>query len=434
MQTKYQTKPFECWQKAKELRLKQWRDIASAREQNKLLTTGFCVGVAPVVMGLGDDVEFMACEPLAASTLPDVTYTTQCFEAVESRGFARDLCGYARTYWGNVFLNRLPLGGEFPRFDFIFERHWCDTLVKQLQVVSEYQGVPYHCVDFPIGPAEGERLELKVKYVTAQLHKAIEWMEKTTGRTWDDEKFLQAFKNEVISRILWAEALYVNRAIPAPMDQKSMYPFFAITMMMPWKQESVDFHRALLDEVRDRAAHRIAAVPSERYRLIHEQIPPWHFLRLFRILENYGVVAMGSHHCILIPGDFRETEEEVVPAVIPPQFNTGFKNRDEALQVYARWYLESPLDKFYLSAQDRSRLITKFARTWKVNGVILPINRGCTFGGMGILETKLALREIGIPSVEYEANLVDPRDFDAARVMDIIESFLDGQGLKPLSV
>lgn len=433
MQTKYETKPFECWQKAKELRLKQWRDIASAREQGKILSSGYSVGVAPLVMGLGDDVEFMASEPLAASTLPDVAYTTQCFEAVEAKGFARDVCGYARAYWGNMFLDRLPLGGPFPHLDFLFERHWCDTLVKGLQFVGEHLGIPYHCVDFPIGPAEGERLEMKVRYVVAQLHRAIEWLEKTSGKVWDEEKFIRAFKNEVLSRTLWAEVLHVNKAIPAPMDQKSMYPFFAITVMMPWKQESVDFHRALLEETRDRAAHGIAAVSSERYRIIHEQIPPWHFLRMFRILENYGVVAMGSHHCVLIPGDFREVGEELVPAPLPPQFGTGFKSRDDALETYARWYLECLVDKFYLSAQDRSRLITRMARNWKVDGVILPINRGCTFGGMGILETKLALRDAGIPSVEYEANLVDPRDFDPARVMDIIESFLDGQGLKPLT-
>ncbi|MFQ5826934.1 MAG: 2-hydroxyacyl-CoA dehydratase subunit D, partial [Dehalococcoidia bacterium] len=387
----YETRPIECWQRAKELRMKQWQDIVTAREKNRLLVSGMVNGAAPLAMGLGDDVEYMASEPLSASTLADASFSMQCQEALEARGFARDLCGYMRSYMGPAFINRFPLGGDFPRPDFIFERRWCDTQAKGFQVVAEYLGVPFHCVDFPVGPGSGERFDLKVDYVASQYQRAIEWMEKVTGREWDYDRFLVALQNEITSRTLWAQIVDLNRAVPAPLDQKSMYALFAVTAMMPWKQESVEFHRALLDEVRYRAEHQIAALGAERFRVLHEALPPWHYLKLFRILEAYGAACIGSHHCILIPGDFREVGDDLVPAQPPQELFTGFRNLEEALRFYARWYLESPMDAFYVSAQRRSDLILKIAKNWKADGAILPVNRGCTFGGMGLLETKLAL-------------------------------------------
>ncbi len=432
MPAPYETRPLECWQKAKELRMKQWQDIMTAGENKKLLVSGMVNGAAPLVMGLGDDVEYMASEPLSATTLADASFSNECQEVLEAKGYARDLCGYMRAYMGPVFADRFPLGGKFPRPDFIFERRWCDTQAKGFQIVAEYLGVPFHCVDFPVGPGTGERLERKVDYVTAQYLRAIEWMEGVTGRKWEYDGFLVALQNEITSRTLWAQIVDLNTAVPAPLDQKSMYALFVVTTMMPWKQESVDFHRALLDEVRYRVEHGIAALGTERFRLVHEALPPWHYLKLFRTLEAYGAACVGSHHCILIPGDFREVGDDLVPAQPPDELFTGFGNVEEALRFYVRWYLESPMDTFYLSAQRRSELVVKIARKWKADGAILPVNRGCTFGGMGLLETKLAPQEAGIPAVDYEANLSDAMDFDPVRVLDIMESFLEGQGLAQL--
>ena len=37
---RWKTKPLDCWQKGKELRLNYYRDVATARERGKLLVSG----------------------------------------------------------------------------------------------------------------------------------------------------------------------------------------------------------------------------------------------------------------------------------------------------------------------------------------------------------------------------------------------------------
>ena len=65
------------------------------------------------------------------------------------------------------------------------------------------------------------------------------------------------------------------------------------------------------------------------------------------------------------------------------------------------------------------------------DGAILSLNRGCTLTA-GQMEVKWALQEKGTPTLLHEANMADPREFDAKGIFRRIDIFMDSQGLEKL--
>ena len=157
-----------------------------------------------------------AC-PLYASDLG----FTECFK-IFGKGYAHDLCPYMRTYFGSVILNRYAFGGSFPKPDFLWQTHICCSHSKWFQNVSDLLGcVPLFSIDVSVGPNRDLKPHA-LEYVVSQMHEGIEWLEKVTGRTYDDERLIEAVYNHCEVSSLWAEVCTLNKAIPAPLDEKSM--------------------------------------------------------------------------------------------------------------------------------------------------------------------------------------------------------------------
>lgn len=428
----YQTKPLECWQRAKELRIEHFHEITTARDQGKLVVTGGADGFMALPAGLGDYV-YLSGEPYGASVGTDPVFSPQCAEACEARGFARDLCAYLRNYLGSMFLNRFFMGGEFPRPDFCLQLHWCDSHAKWFQTVAEHFGVPSFIIDCPLGPRSKERDEVAVQYLVDQMHEAVAWMERVTGQEYNDERLLEALRNEFESTSLWAGICTLNKAIPAPLDEKSMFSLYIIGVMARPRKESAEFYRMLRDEMRDRVANQIAAIPNERCRLLHDGQPPWQFLRLFRHLEHYGAVVLGSAYSFNLAGHFSDQEDgSLGPSKTPEERGWPLKTRDDAFRALARWYVEKPLHSDFICPGGKSDLMLRLVREWQADGVLMHLNRGCEGASLGQMENRLGLLQAGIPVATYEGNMADKRELDQRQILDRIESFMESLGLRQL--
>lgn len=428
---RYKSKPLECWKKAKELRLEYYKDIISAKEKGKLLVTGGSEGFISLPAGLGD-YAYLGGEPYGASISFEPNFSKQCSEAVEARGFARDMCAYMRNYWGSMFLNRFFFGGDFPKPDFCLQMHICDSHAKWYQMVSEYYGIPQFSIDMPTSPSYAVD-ERKTKYVSAQLYEATEWMEKISGKKYDDEKLIEAVNNEFSCSSLWGEICLLNQNIPAPLDQKSLFTLYVICVLMRNKQEALEFYRLLRDEVKDRVANEIAALPQERCRLLDDSQPPWSFLDIYRYLEKYGVVVVGSHYVFCLSGAYGQGEDRSLQLrKTPSEQGKVFKNREDALDELARWYLERPILDYAVLPEIRSGLLISLVKQWHCQGVMIHLNRGCELSSLGVMENRAALLQAGIPVITYEANMGDDRDVDKSQIQDRIDSFMENLGLKKL--
>lgn len=427
----YKTEPLKCWQKAKELRLQYYKNYAEAKEKGGIRWAGGAWTFDAIPAGLGDDVYSLTSEPYGASIAWNKAFALKCQEAVEAKGWARDLCAYIRNYWGSIILNEYLFGGPFPKPDFIFQDHICCSHAKWYQIVRYLEGdIPMFCIDISVGPYN-ELNENRLEYVTGQLLDSIEWLEKITGRKYDDEKLFEAIYNECRTTSLWAEICCYNKNIPAPLDEKSMYSLYVLATLNKHGKEVADFYEELRDEVKDRVERGIAAVANERCRLITDTQPPWGFLNMYRYLEKYGAVSVGSLYVFGLEGIWEDKPDgSWGPRTTPQQLGIKFKSREEAVRFYADWNLSKPQWQHFYSPKLKADMIKRIYKEWKLNGVILHYNRGCEGLTVGIAEVRLALIKDGIPVMTYEGNMGDEREFDEAKTYARIDAFMESLGLK----
>ena len=430
-ETKYKTKPLDCWNDAKQLRAKYYEDYVKAHEKGGIRWAGGAWALSAIPEGLGDDVYSLTGEPYGATVAYDRAFAEKCHEAIEAKGYARDLCAYMRNYWGSIVLDKYVWGGEWPKPDFLWTTHICCSHAKWYQVAGELEGgVPFFCIDVSVGPYE-EINERRISYIVSQMMDGIKWMEEVTSRKYDDEKLIQAVYNECRATSSWAEISVLNKAVPAPLDEKTMYSLYVLNTLMKHKKECADFYEKLRDEVRDRVKNKIAAVGNEKFRVMTDTQPPWAFLELWRYLEKYGVVSIGSLYTFGLMGIFEVKKDGTWgPRTTPQEMGIEIETREQALRVLAEWTLSRPEWQHFYSPDFKSDMMKRIVKEWKVDGVMLHYNRGCEGLSLGIAENKLALKKAGIPVMHFEGNMGDEREFDLERTKAEVDAFLEILGAK----
>jgi benzoyl-CoA reductase subunit B len=431
--TKYKTAPLKTWEKAKEIRANYYRNYEAAHEKGGLRWAGGAWTFDAIPAGLGDDVYPITSEPYGATIAFQKEFSDDCLEAAEREGFARDLCAYMRNYWGSILLDQygwVEPGEErkpFPKPDFIWQDHICCSHAKWYQVVSDLEGgVPMYCVDVAVGPYP-ELTERGIEYVVGQMHDGIEWLEETTGRKYDDEKLIDAVYNTCRSTSTWAEICALNQTIPAPLEEKTMYSLYVLGTLQKSSKEVADFYDELLAEVQERVDSQIAAFGNEQTRVMTDTQPPWGFLRVFRYMENvYGCVSVGSLYTFGLIGNWiMDDEGHLVPRPTPQSQGVEIKDRDHALRVLAEWELSKPEWQHFYHPKYKSDMMISIAKDWKLDGVMLHYNRGCEGLSLGIAENRLALLDAGFPVMIFEGNMGDEREFDEARTVARIDTFME---------
>lgn len=432
MASMYPTEPLKCWKRAKEIRENYYRNFAAAHDKGGLRWAGGAWSFDAIPAGLGDDVYPLTGEPYAASVAWNKEFALQCHEAVERAGYARDLCSYMRNYWGSIMLNRYVFGGEFPKPDFIWQDHICCSHAKWYQVARDLEGgnIPMYTMDVSVGPYE-ELTENRIAYVVGQMHDGIEWLERVTSRHYDDEKLIEAVYNHCRSTALWAEVCALNKAVPAPLDEKTMYALYVLGTLQKSSRDVAAFYEELRDEVKDRVKRGIAAVANEKCRVMTDTQPPWAFLKVFRYLEQYGCVSVGSLYTFGLIGMWDEQEDGTWgPRKTPQDQGIQIKDRDHALRVLATWELKKPEWQHFYAPELKSEMMTRIAKEWKLDGVLLHYNRGCEGLSLGIAENRLALIKAGFPVMIFEGNMGDEREFDEAQTLTRIDAFMESLGIR----
>ncbi len=436
---KYKTRGLDCWGKAKELRLKYYQDYKEAHDRGALRWEGGAWSFDAIPQALEGEVHGLTEEPYGASVGANPELQVRYQEAAEGKwGCARDLCAYLRNYWGSIILNEFAFGGEWPKADFIFQNHICCSHAKWLQVADELEGgkVPFFCFDVGVGAYDkiGER---QINYVVEQLYDGIEFLEKTTGRKLDDERLIQNVKNTYDSCCYWAKTCELNQAVPAPLDEKTMFSLYVLGTLEKSNQAIASFYRnELYPEVKDRVANQIAAVSGEQCRVLGDSQPPWGFLRIFRYLERYGVVSVASLYTISLIGWWAFDENKnLVPYPTLEEQGITIRDREHALRLLAEGELKGKLmwAPFY-GARYKNDIVTRIAKQWKCDASIIHLNRGCEGTAQHQMEMKIALQGMGIPVMTFEGNMADEREFDEARTQRFIDLFLtETLGLKPVA-
>jgi len=425
--------PLECFKKGKELREQLFHEVVTAREDGKLVISGSVGMPISLVAGFGD-FAFIGGDTYASNVSSNPEMAIKAAEAVERMGYARDMCGYFRADMGSVLLNFYLFGGEYPRPDFCFSSHDCESRSRWTQAVAEHFDAPLFVLDVPMTPL-GERKEDRLRYMTSQLYDIIAQIEKVTGREFNDEKFIQALHNEYETKKLWAEIFTLNAAIPAPLNLRAQISFMALVWMRPDDKRVIDFLKILKDEVKYRIDKGIGIIPGEKGRLMLDGSPPYYGFDVFKYIEEaYRVVWVGSYFYAWAIGLYgTDKDGGLIPGKTLKERGTPLANRDDAIRALLE--ISETDDGICIGGVNNSwetigDTLLKFVKLWKVDGFVFEFNRSCPGAMMGTRETQLILQEAGVPVTSFEASNTDPREFDSKDIMHSLDRFMEILGFK----
>ncbi len=434
-------RPLNVWSDFKKYRVKYYKEYIESEEKGGIRWSGSAWAFDAIPVGLGDDVYPLTGEPYGATASYFVDFSNEVLSASDKHGIARDLCGYLRNYWGSILLNKfiLPDGtvlDKFPKPHFNWTIHQCCTHAKWYHYAAELEGgVPTMAIDIAVGHG-GILDEHKIEYVVRQLKDAIFWMEKVTGREYDDELLIKAVYAEAENTSLWAKICYLNKNVPAPLDEKSMYTLYVPLTLHRSDHRLTKLYQKLFKEVENRVKKGHGAFDEpEILRVATDSQPPWPLLGMFRYMEQeYGAVSIGSPYTFGLEGAFecvKNGEWSWKPVNPPSETEIEITNREEALRFLTVWNLKyRPLYQYFTSLEMGIKMRMKFVEEFKVDGYIFHLNRGCEGTAIQQLEVMKILKEIGIPTTAFEGNMADPKEIDEARVKVLIDTFMNSIGLK----
>ncbi len=431
----WETRPLECWAKAKELRRKWEESIEDGDNIVGQGNTSFIVDwqvAFPDITVIEDNPEGAMIASKSSA------FARRCRLASEARGWGREVCGYHNNCWGSMFLGHQEDGSPFPQRAFVVPFPCvCDSHIKRGEQVRDFAPVPRWSADFTmyLGERDAAREEAMIEHRNYCLLKEINDLERVFGQRFDDEKMVGMIRASEDIKQYRQDVSYYMTFKPTPLSVKDLYSFYTLgglTKIDP--QETVDFWKMLRDEVKWRAENKIAAVGNERYRWMEAHPPPWHYLKYYRYMEQYGAVCIGSQYTHFErsqlerkpDGSIGERDYPTYPPDMP------IETREDEVRFVVGPDARAP-HHFKIDEYTRPYALNEFADIFQVDGALFGLWRsgvGCTFTRK---EQAMRLREAGVNVMLYEGSQPgDRNDLDEMRFLDQLDAWMESQGLEKL--
>lgn len=369
------------------------------------------VGWLPPMNGAIEVFRAMDITPIMPENWSPICAATglapECMEAAERMGYSRDLCGYLRNAIGYIHevmeKPDQPFGG-LPAPDFILAfGGGCIPAMKIFQSFSDHFGVPTFLADSPQIPPEGlddETLSFGVEHFKELIH----FLEEQTGRKLDMDKLKEVVRLSDRACELWDEVMDYRRCIPTPFSAAELGVMF-VMVVLPGTQLAVDFLERFKAEVKERADNGIGCVPEEKFRLFWDNIPLWYNMGLFNYFEKFDAVVVA------------ETYSSAWSIRLDPE---------NPLESLARKSMLSFALVSNVSMQKRIDMVLDTCRKYKIDGAILHSNMSCKPISLGQMDVKNELmKTLDIPSVMFEADHMDVRNWNDAQVKNRLDAFMD---------
>jgi len=323
-------------------------------------------------------------------------------EVAESRGFSRDLCSYARGDIGSAITKGGPIGG-LPRPTFLVAcNNICNTVFKWYEELARFFNVPLFIYDTPF--VRGKLPKHIADYSLRQMEEYVAFVENITKKRFDEDRYIDVAAKSFTAISLWSEVLACNEPRPAPMTCFDAFILMAPIVTLRGTQEVVDFYHGLLDEMKARIEEGIGILPSEKYRLLWDNIPVWYEMR------NLGRLFMELETCLVADTYTSAWTFEGVDV------NRPMASMAEA---YAEVYLNINLERM----TDKQ---VSLAERFGVDGMVMHSNRSCKPYSLGQYDlAKEFTRRTGLPTLIIEADHTDSRWYNRAEVENRIRDFVE---------
>lgn len=323
-------------------------------------------------------------------------------EIAEGMGFSPDVCSYARLDIGGALTKGGAIPGGLPEPDFLLCcNNICGTVVKWYEELARMFDVPMFLFDTPF--IHGSKPAHATEYVKRQCLELISFLEEHTRTKWSDERFEQVALLSVEGVELWKEVLKTAESRPSPFTCFDAFIHMAPIVTLRGTQEVVEYYKLLRDEMWQRVADGVGAVPDEKFRLIWDNIPIWYEMR------NLGNLFAGNGACLV--ADTYTTAWAVDIRIEDPLTSMA--------DAYTKVYLNISID---LMLEQLTALMERFS----ADGLVMHSNRSCKPYSLGQYDLARAVTErTGKPALIIEADMTDSRAYSEAQTRQRVEAFLE---------
>jgi benzoyl-CoA reductase/2-hydroxyglutaryl-CoA dehydratase subunit BcrC/BadD/HgdB len=205
---------------------------------------------------------------------------------------------------------------------------------------------------------------------------------------------------------LWQAVLDTTVHRPAPMSAFDAFFHLALIVTLRGTQIAVDYYRGLLDEMRERIAEGIGAIPRETYRLLWDNLPVWYRTRW--LSDKFA-----AHDACLVADTYTSAWCTSLKYIDPSDF------LGTMAEGYTRIYLNIGVDQM---AQTVLEMIDKYG----ADGLVMHSNRSCkpySFGQYDI--RRIVQQQRDLPVLIIEADMVDERAFSEGQIDTRIDAFME---------
>lgn len=320
-------------------------------------------------------------------------------DRTENAGYPADMCSFIKTSLGQT------LAGELPEPRLILTTNSpCDSAMAGYLPIEKELGVPVFRLDHPY-----DTNERSLDYYTQGLWKMIRFLEKETGRAMDFDRLREICeeRNRASEYLLEFRELMRNR--PAPLGGLVMTMSIIGQQLLTGTTLTTHLCKFLRDEARKRVENKVGIVKDERIRVILWNPPILIDGGLFQWMEDtFGAVVVMDMLCY--------RSYSLIDTSSPETMLKGLAF--DMMQGPMARHTRGPARNYY---EDLLRLCGEY----EADMVLLASHQGCknALALNGILRD--AFRKRGIPLLDIQYDLVDPRITSPEEIRNQISHFME---------
>lgn len=325
-------------------------------------------------------------------------------EKAEEMGYPRDLCSYARSDISCATVDGGPIGG-LPKPDMLVCcNNICGTVLKWYEIQARYFDVPLFILDTPINHTEFSKEAHR--YVKRQFEEYMAFLEEHCDGKMDYDRLQEIGKMSIKGQNLWQAVLDTTMHKPSPMSAFDAFFHLALIVTLRGTETVAEYYQELLDEMNQRIAEGVSAVPNEKIRLLWDNLPIWY--RTKWLSETFA-----AHDACLVADTYTSAWCGSLKYLDEDNFF------DSMVQGYSRIYLNIGVDAM---AEEVIGMVDKYS----ADGLVMHSNRSCKPYSLGQYDIQeIVQKRCDIPTLIIEADMVDSRSFSESQIETRIGAFME---------
>jgi len=318
----------------------------------------------------------------------------------DGMGFPCYNCSYYRSFYAMIEV------GAWPKPDMIcYSSSPCDQTPKGQEGAARAMGVPSFGLDRPYKLFTPQAMA----YWKKEHEEFVKFLEQQTGKKMDYDHLKEVAKLSYAATKLYIEVNDLRAKIPTPLSAEASFAAMAAYRAWVGYPELVTFLTEFRDELKERVAKGLAAIPEERFRYICYSSLPFFDLGILGLLEQrYKAVNVM---------DMLQWWREDGDWLFDPDDPVG------SLAYRVSFHTSNLLHGTMVDLAEEFRQAVIHT---KPDCVIFFNNVGCRhYGGATLIGKDMIEREFGIPWTTVDVDVLDKTFTTKEKIADELEGFFE---------